>query len=58
VTVTTMNVDIDMTPISGQEESNDRSVESPTEEGRKGRSSGSDRSLQEGLIRWMGTRMS
>lgn len=52
---TIMNAD--MNPILDREELDARSVESTAEEKREARP-GSDRSLQEGLIRWMGTRVS
>ena len=55
VTATIMNTD--MNQILGQEEVDAQGVESTTEEERKARST-NDRSLQEGLIRWMGTRVS
>ena len=48
-----MNIDKD--PILGQEELDAQAAENTTEERRKV-DSDSDRSLQAGLIRWMGTR--
>lgn len=47
----------DKGPILGQEERGARGIEGVTGIEREGRSDG-DRSLQEGLIRWMGTRLS